>query len=827
MNYNDDSIVTHPGLFGIRMHRNMYVGDTSGTYGIFHLCKEGGDNSFDETDQDKDNPHGVDFFILQSGTRLQIVIIDDGRGVPKSKLTEICTESHTSGKYADSGSIAYFSTRGTHGMGIKAIAACSRLFAAFSRREQGVQHVLLKDMITIKEGHTEIEETDTGSVFFFEVEESIFPAVRSKFIDAGMPFIQEYLSLTRLFSTNVEINVYSTNQIISDKDFSRDPFELYTKLYNLPTKHKPVYTPELYDTPWDYLNDQKVIGRRVLLELPTARKEFDLEFLANPDIPMEVKDKELQYKVFVYVPEDCGLIGLCTAGMMNKVPVHVKDAHHVKAVLDVLKDNLVQYIPNDERRTYFIDKYRLPICMVIDAEQAGSVRYIGQTKNDFRDADFYERFTESLREFYSEHVRSDVWEKMYRLIKSDFEKAYKRFDKRFQGIVGDGGLRTITKALSDPRIYSECNCEDPARTELLVVEGLSAASTVEQARKHLVETQAVVALTGKFVNAWTEDPKRLAQNKRFKDIKLILGTDMSDTNLERCNFSKIIIVVDPDSNGAHIDALFQAILLKINPELIRQGRVWISSPPLYLLEHGKTQFPIRDETTRFKMMVEGVLDTAMELAVSAGPKGERFAVTTKKGQLQTFCSLIRHLGVLIDRVSADLAIDQTLIELIAFAADEVYGKKLNVSRLKELFNVDDLMYDKASNTLIVSNYGLEIPISLTGTETLIRDEVCRELQTAKLDKTVIWYRSKSIGADTAWKPITPYQLYAVMDELFGRYKVSYFKGLAEISEDQMFNICLNPFSRQLIQITDIGQMDRLRDMFGTNPTERKKLLSAA
>lgn len=152
-----------------------------------------------------------------------------------------------------------------------------------------------------------------------------------------------------------------------------------------------------------------------------------------------------------------------------------------------------------------------------------------------------------------------------------------------------------------PGKLADCVSDDPARTELFLVEGDSAGGSAKQARNR--DTQAVMPLRGKILNTWEVDSGQVLASQEIHDISVALGVDPGLPSLERLRYGKVCILADADSDGLHIATLLCALFLRHFRPLVAAGHVCVAMPPLYRVDVGKQVFYALDESER-----DGILD---------------------------------------------------------------------------------------------------------------------------------------------------------------------------------------------------------------------------
>ncbi len=147
-----------------------------------------------------------------------------------------------------------------------------------------------------------------------------------------------------------------------------------------------------------------------------------------------------------------------------------------------------------------------------------------------------------------------------------------------------------------PGKLADCTLQEPALTELFLVEGDSAGGSAKQARDR--ERQAVMPLRGKILNTWEVDTAELLGSQEVHNISVALGVDPATGELDGLRYHKICILADADSDGLHIATLLCALFLRHFRSLVEAGHVFVAMPPLYRIDAGKDVHYALDDAER-------------------------------------------------------------------------------------------------------------------------------------------------------------------------------------------------------------------------------------
>jgi topoisomerase-4 subunit B len=181
-----------------------------------------------------------------------------------------------------------------------------------------------------------------------------------------------------------------------------------------------------------------------------------------------------------------------------------------------------------------------------------------------------------------------------------------------------------------PGKLTDCESRDLMLNEIFLVEGDSAGGSAKAGRDK--ETQAILPLRGKVLNAWEVERDRLFANTEIHDIAVAVGIDPhgpdDEPDFSGLRYGKVCILSDADVDGSHIQVLLLTLFFRHFPKLIERGHVHVAKPPLY-----RVDAPARGKKPAAKIYAldEGELAAMLDKLRKEGAREASWTISRFKG----------------------------------------------------------------------------------------------------------------------------------------------------------------------------------------------------
>ena len=140
--------------------------------------------------------------------------------------------------------------------------------------------------------------------------------------------------------------------------------------------------------------------------------------------------------------------------------------------------------------------------------------------------------------------------------------------------------KSALESSSLPAKLKDCRSHDLDRSELLIIEGDSAAGTVARGRDS--EFQAYLPIRGKILNVLRASERKMLDNEECGALITAIGAGAGrGFDIEKIRYAKLIVLADADVDGAHIRCLLLTLCWRYMRPLVEAGRVYAAVPPLY------------------------------------------------------------------------------------------------------------------------------------------------------------------------------------------------------------------------------------------------------
>ncbi|HUS18480.1 MAG TPA: DNA topoisomerase (ATP-hydrolyzing) subunit B [Terriglobales bacterium] len=829
--YTADSIKVLGGMEAVRKRPAMYIGST-GDLGLHHLVYEVVDNSVDEALAGHADTINVTIHIDNS-----ITVVDNGRGIPTDNMDidgekipaaqVVMTTLHAGGKFDSS---TYKVSGGLHGVGVSCVNALSHQFDLEIWRDgtvweqtysKGDPTSKLKKTGSTKKRGTKVHFLPDKEIF--SVTEYNYDTLAQRLRE--MAFLNKGLLITLTDERTTDPKTGEAKQ--AEFKYAGGIAEFIKHL----NRGKTV----LHDKPIYMEAEKDGVAMEIALQYNDAYSETVFSFANN----INTVDG-----------------GTHLSGFRTSLTRTINYAGQQMGLFRDVKENLTG------------DDVREGLVAVISVKLS-QPQFEGQTKGKLNSdiAGIVQAFVnERLGAFFDQNppVAKRIINKAIEAARAR-EAARKARDlTRRKGALDGGGL---------PGKLADCSERQPERCEIYLVEGESAGGTAKQGRDR--RFQAILPLKGKILNVEKARYDKMLGHEEIRAMITALGCGIGKDDFDptKLRYGKVILMTDADVDGSHIRTLLLTFFFRHMQELIKRGHVFIAQPPLYSIKKGRTVQYIKDDREFVKVMVkrasEGMVVRYGEGAAKLeGAQLTKFMTTLneylgffdkvdKRFRDERITSLLPRFGLAIrgdfegDKKNPPAKIAKLEKELNKISKDA--GLKKVESKYEEEHNTWELHYTDSQGAERIVNWEtahtpeyrqmmakfkqieqyMDPPFIIervSKTEAIANEDDLSDTERAEVEKSA----KKSPKASKKKSDAEVVEKHSAKD-LFdylvneGRkdYTVQRYKGLGEMSAEQLWSTTMNPEIRTLlsVKLEDIAECETIfTTLMGEDVEARRKFI---
>ena len=534
--YQADSIQVLKGLEAVRKRPGMYIGSTSEN-GLHHLVYEVVDNSIDEALAGHCDEINVTIHPDNS-----ITVADNGRGIPvdihpteKVPGVELAlTVLHAGGKFDKN---SYKVSGGLHGVGVSVVNALSERLEVMVDRDGSRHHMQFVRGKTTKKLTVMGKTKSTGTIVRFKPDPEIFTVLEYNYTT-----LADRLRQLAFLNKGIRITLKDEREDGKTETFyAKGGLIEFVQWLNRNKK-------ALHPKPVAFMTEKDDVEVDLALQYEDGYNENTFTFVNN-----------------INTHEG----GTHLTGFRSALTRTINDLAKKSGAL------------KKEGFTLSGDDIREGLTCVLHVK-VREPQFEGQTKTKLGNSEVEgivkTVVNEHLGSFLEEHppVLRAIVEKAVSAARAR-EAARKARDL----VRKKSGLENAVL----PGKLADCSIDDPAHSEIYLVEGDSAGGSAKQGRDR--QFQAILPLRGKILNVERARIDKILGNEEIRSMITAIGTGVKeDFKLEEARYHKIIIMTDADVDGAHIRTLLLTFFFRQMQELVEAGYVYIAQPPLYRVARG-------------------------------------------------------------------------------------------------------------------------------------------------------------------------------------------------------------------------------------------------
>ena len=597
--YTGDNIKILEGLEAVRLRPAMYIGST-GEMGLHHLVYEVVDNSVDEALAGYCKKIDVIIHVDNS-----ITVVDDGRGIPVDMMDlsngkkmpavqVVLTKLHAGGKFDAS---TYKVSGGLHGVGVSCVNALSQEFNVEIWRDGFTWEM----DFSCGEPVSDLRQAGTskrrGTKIHFLPDKSIFSTTEYNY-DTLAQRLREMAFLNK----GLEITLTDERTADPKTGEARKAEFKYAGGIAEFVKHLNRGKAVLHDKPIMMEASRDNVEIEIALQYNDSYSETVFSFANNINT----------------VDGGSHLSGFRTS--------LTRTINAIGQSLGLFKD-MKENLSGDDVREGLV---------AVVSVKLSQPQFEGQTKGKLNSdiAGTVQAFVnDRLGGFLEQNqpVAKKIINKAIEAARAR-EAARKARDlTRRKGALDGGGL---------PGKLADCSERNPDRCELYLVEGESAGGTAKQGRDR--RFQAILPLKGKILNVEKARYDKMLGHEEIRAMITALGCGIGkdDFDATKIRYGKVILMTDADVDGSHIRTLLLTFFFRHMTELIKRDNIYIAQPPLFKIKKGRFEQYIKDEREFVKVMVNRASEGMIVRHGEAANRIEGSSLTRFMGVLSEYLDFV-------------------------------------------------------------------------------------------------------------------------------------------------------------------------------------------
>ena len=563
--YSAGSIQVLEGLEAVRKRPSMYIGDV-GVRGLHHLVYEVVDNSIDEAMAGFCDH--IEVSILEDNS---IRVQDNGRGIPtgmhpkehRSALEVVLTVLHAGGKFNKD---SYKVSGGLHGVGVSCVNALSDSLVAEIHREGKIYQQKYSKGKPLTQVEVIGECDDTGTTITFHPDPEIFNVTTIYNYETianrmrELSFLNKGIKITltdkRTLVDEYVVDANGNSSPTGKQIYKNDVFYSQEGLKEF-IKYLDASQEEIIPEPVCVTSD-KIIPIDIALQYNNGYKETILSYVNN-----------------IHTIEG----GTHLQGFRMGLSRSLRNYADKNKLLEKVKVELTQ------------EDFREGLTAVVSVKVA-EPQFEGQTKTKLGNSEVTSIVSQATSAAMDQYLEENPKYAKLIIDKVVLAATARTAARKAREMVQ---RKTVMSGAGMPGKLADCSERNPELCELFLVEGDSAGGTAKQGRDRRI--QAILPLRGKILNVEKAAEDRAFDSEEIRNIYTALGVTVAQADengekrmdLSKLRYHKVIIMTDADVDGSHIATLILTFFFRYMLDLIRNGYVYLATPPLYLVKKGKEE----------------------------------------------------------------------------------------------------------------------------------------------------------------------------------------------------------------------------------------------